>query len=244
MPGFARGQVWHVGPGTEPNPRAALSSADMQTRPLGDRRGVGVHATRLRRRPRRVPRVVQGRRACRGDRAPADDRSGQPIGVGQGVVRGLHFAAVPPSQAKYVYCPQGAVLDVVVDIRVGSPTFGEWDAVRLDDVDRRAVYVSEGLGHAFMALQDGSAVDLPVLDVLRAGPRVRHEPARRGAGPAVAGRHHADPVGEGRHGSLAARGGIAGTVADVHGLPGVLRGAGRAARADLTAPARHWTNRH
>lgn len=76
----------------------------------------------------------------------------------KGVVRGLHFAAVPPSQAKYVYCPQGAVLDVVVDIRVGSPTFGEWDAVRLDDVDRRAVYVSEGLGHAFMALQDGSAV--------------------------------------------------------------------------------------
>jgi dTDP-4-dehydrorhamnose 3,5-epimerase len=76
----------------------------------------------------------------------------------QGVVRGLHFAAVPPSQAKYVYCTQGAVLDIVVDIRVGSPTFGEWDAVRLDDVDRRAVYVAEGLGHAFMALVDGSAV--------------------------------------------------------------------------------------
>jgi dTDP-4-dehydrorhamnose 3,5-epimerase len=76
----------------------------------------------------------------------------------RGVVRGVHFAAVPPSQAKYVYCPKGAVLDVVVDIRVGSPTFGEWDAVQLDDEDRRAVYVSEGLGHAFMSLADGSTV--------------------------------------------------------------------------------------
>ncbi|MDQ2749969.1 MAG: dTDP-4-dehydrorhamnose 3,5-epimerase [Actinomycetota bacterium] len=76
----------------------------------------------------------------------------------RGVLRGLHYAAVPPSQAKYVYCPQGAVLDVIVDIRLGSPTFGEWDAVQLDDVDRRAVYVAEGLGHAFMSLADGSAV--------------------------------------------------------------------------------------
>ncbi len=76
----------------------------------------------------------------------------------RGTVRGVHFAAVPPSQAKYVYCPKGAVLDVVVDIRLGSPTFARWDAVRLDDVDRRAVYLSEGLGHAFMALEDDTIV--------------------------------------------------------------------------------------
>lgn len=76
----------------------------------------------------------------------------------RGTLRGLHFADVPPSQAKYVYCPRGAVLDVVVDIRVGSPTFGQFDAVRLDEVDRRAVYLAEGLGHAFLALADGSAV--------------------------------------------------------------------------------------
>ena len=75
-----------------------------------------------------------------------------------GVLRGLHFADVPPSQAKYVTCVSGAVLDVVADIRVGSPTFGQWDAVLLDDVDRRAVYVAEGLGHAFLSLADGSAV--------------------------------------------------------------------------------------
>jgi dTDP-4-dehydrorhamnose 3,5-epimerase len=72
----------------------------------------------------------------------------------RGVVRGIHFADVPPGQAKYVTCATGAVLDVVVDLRTGSPTYGTWDAVRLDDVERRAVFVSEGLGHAFMALSD------------------------------------------------------------------------------------------
>jgi len=75
-----------------------------------------------------------------------------------GVLRGLHFAQVPPSQAKYVTCLHGAVFDVVVDIRVGSPTFGRWDAVLLDDRDRRSIYLSEGLGHAFLALQDDSTV--------------------------------------------------------------------------------------
>lgn len=76
----------------------------------------------------------------------------------RGVVRGVHYAAVPPSQAKYVYCPRGRVLDVVIDIRVGSPTYGWHDAVVLDDVQRRAVYISEGLGHAFMSLADDSVV--------------------------------------------------------------------------------------
>ena len=74
------------------------------------------------------------------------------------VVRGVHFAAVPPGQAKLVYCPRGAVLDVVVDVRVGSPTYGEHVAVRLDDVDRRCVFIAEGLGHAFVALTDDTSV--------------------------------------------------------------------------------------
>jgi dTDP-4-dehydrorhamnose 3,5-epimerase len=76
----------------------------------------------------------------------------------RGTLRGIHFADVPPSQAKYVTCVRGEILDVVVDIRVGSPTFGEWDAVRLDDRDFRALYVAEGLGHAFMALTDHATV--------------------------------------------------------------------------------------
>jgi dTDP-4-dehydrorhamnose 3,5-epimerase len=75
-----------------------------------------------------------------------------------GTLRGVHFAEVPPGQAKYVTCMRGAVFDVVVDIRVGSPNFGGWDAAVLDDRTRKAVYVSEGLGHAFMALEDGSVV--------------------------------------------------------------------------------------
>ena len=76
----------------------------------------------------------------------------------RGVVRGIHFADVPPGQAKYVTCVRGAILDVVVDLRVGSPTFGQWDSVLLDDVDRRAVFISEGLGHGFLSLEDDSTV--------------------------------------------------------------------------------------
>ena len=76
----------------------------------------------------------------------------------RGVIRGVHFASVPPGQAKYVTCVSGAVLDVIVDIRVGSPSYGRWEAVRLDDTDRRAVFLSAGLGHAFMALSDEATV--------------------------------------------------------------------------------------
>jgi dTDP-4-dehydrorhamnose 3,5-epimerase len=76
----------------------------------------------------------------------------------RGVLRGVHFALVPPGQAKYVYCPSGRVLDVVVDIRVGSPTFGVHDSVVLDSEQPRAVYLAEGLGHAFVSLADSSSV--------------------------------------------------------------------------------------
>src|SRR3712207_3139881 len=75
-----------------------------------------------------------------------------------GSLRGIHFAEVPPGQAKYVTCFAGAVLDVVVDLRTGSPTYGAWDTAVLDDVDRRCVYIPEGLGHAFVALADGALV--------------------------------------------------------------------------------------
>jgi dTDP-4-dehydrorhamnose 3,5-epimerase len=75
-----------------------------------------------------------------------------------GTVRGVHFADVPPSQAKYVQCFSGRILDVVVDIRVGSPTFGEWEAVELTAEARNGLYISEGLGHAFCALTDSVTV--------------------------------------------------------------------------------------
>jgi dTDP-4-dehydrorhamnose 3,5-epimerase len=76
----------------------------------------------------------------------------------RGTVRGLHLADVPPGQAKYVYCPRGAVLDVVVDVRAGSPTFGEHVALRLDDQDRRGLFIAEGLAHGFCALTETAEI--------------------------------------------------------------------------------------
>ena len=75
-----------------------------------------------------------------------------------GVLRGIHVTLNPPGQAKYVTCVRGAFLDVIVDLRVDSPTYGTWDSVLIDDVDRRAVYLSEGLGHAILSLEDQSTV--------------------------------------------------------------------------------------
>jgi dTDP-4-dehydrorhamnose 3,5-epimerase len=72
----------------------------------------------------------------------------------RGTVRGIHFADVPVGQAKYVTAVRGSLVDFVVDLRVGSPTFGQWDSVLLDTIDRRAVNLAEGLGHAFVALED------------------------------------------------------------------------------------------
>jgi dTDP-4-dehydrorhamnose 3,5-epimerase len=74
----------------------------------------------------------------------------------RGVIRGIHYADVPPGQAKYITCVAGAILDVIVDLRTDSPSFGKWETVQLDSVTRRAVFLAEGLGHAFTALTDGA----------------------------------------------------------------------------------------
>jgi dTDP-4-dehydrorhamnose 3,5-epimerase len=66
----------------------------------------------------------------------------------RGVIRGMHFA-LPPGQAKLVRCARGSVVDVVVDIRRGSPTFGQWEAVELDDVSQRMVFVPVGFAHGY-----------------------------------------------------------------------------------------------
>lgn len=76
----------------------------------------------------------------------------------KGTIRGVHFADVPPGQAKYVQCFAGRILDIVVDIRVGSPTFGQWCSVELDEESRRGLYIAEGLGHAFCALTESVTV--------------------------------------------------------------------------------------
>ncbi|HEY9328953.1 MAG TPA: dTDP-4-dehydrorhamnose 3,5-epimerase [Streptomyces sp.] len=89
---------------------------------------------------------------------PPDMLQGNLSVSARGVVRGIHFAQVPHGQAKYVTCVSGAVLDVVVDLRTGSPAFGRWEALRLDDREREAVYLPEGFGHGFCALTESATV--------------------------------------------------------------------------------------
>jgi dTDP-4-dehydrorhamnose 3,5-epimerase len=75
----------------------------------------------------------------------------------RGTIRGLHAVALP-SQARYVTCPQGGIIDIVVDIRLGSPTYGEYVAAELTETNRRALYLAEGLAHGFAPLTDEATV--------------------------------------------------------------------------------------
>lgn len=73
-------------------------------------------------------------------------------------LRGIHGVAVPPGQAKYVTCVRGALRDIVVDLRVGSPTFGAHHTTLLDAESGRCVYVPEGVGHGFLTLTDDACI--------------------------------------------------------------------------------------
>ncbi|MHB8689897.1 MAG: dTDP-4-dehydrorhamnose 3,5-epimerase [Solirubrobacteraceae bacterium] len=68
-----------------------------------------------------------------------------------GVTRGMHFQ---PGQEKLVRCARGTILDVIVDIRVGSPQFGQWEAFELDDVSHRQLFVPDGFAHGFCVLSE------------------------------------------------------------------------------------------
>lgn len=76
----------------------------------------------------------------------------------RGVLRGVHYTATPPGSAKYVHCPRGWALDIVVDLRVGSPTFGEWDAVELCGDRPSALFMPTGIGHAFIAQENDTTI--------------------------------------------------------------------------------------
>jgi len=71
----------------------------------------------------------------------------------RGTLRGIHFQT-EPGQAKLVRCVRGEILDVAVDLRRGSPTYGQWEAHRLDDVDHHQLFVPVGFGHGFAVLSD------------------------------------------------------------------------------------------
>ncbi|MCX6416719.1 MAG: dTDP-4-dehydrorhamnose 3,5-epimerase [Actinobacteria bacterium] len=76
----------------------------------------------------------------------------------KGTLRGIHFAAVPPGQRKYVACLTGRVMDVVVDLRKSSPTFGKWNSEILSAENHKVMSIPNGVGHAFMALDDFTTV--------------------------------------------------------------------------------------
>lgn len=114
---------------------------------------------------RLTPEVHPDRRGVFFEAYRADALSeaiGYPFVAGQGnysvsrrnTMRGIHGTALPPGQAKLVTCVQGAVLDVVVDLRVGSPTYGRYEVTHQDEKSGVAVYMADGLGHAFLALTD------------------------------------------------------------------------------------------
>jgi dTDP-4-dehydrorhamnose 3,5-epimerase len=76
----------------------------------------------------------------------------------KGTLRGIHYSIAPRGQAKWVTCVAGSIKDVIVDIRPESKTFGEWIEVVLSGSSGKAVFISEGLGHGFVALEDNTAV--------------------------------------------------------------------------------------
>jgi dTDP-4-dehydrorhamnose 3,5-epimerase len=76
----------------------------------------------------------------------------------KGSVRGIHYALVPPSQAKLVQCQRGSIRDYVIDIRVGSPTFGLFEEIELNENSASAVFIEEGISHAFVALENQTVV--------------------------------------------------------------------------------------
>lgn len=77
----------------------------------------------------------------------------------QGVFRGIHWADVPPGQAKYVFVSSGAVIDFIIDLRIDSPTFKRWQAVTLSAKNSTSLLIGNGVGHAFLALEDLTVVN-------------------------------------------------------------------------------------
>lgn len=75
-----------------------------------------------------------------------------------GTLRGIHYSIAPSGQAKWITCVAGLIKDVIVDIRPDSQTFGKWIEVELSGSSGKAVFISEGLGHGFVALEDNTAV--------------------------------------------------------------------------------------
>jgi dTDP-4-dehydrorhamnose 3,5-epimerase len=74
------------------------------------------------------------------------------------VMRGIHYSVSTKGQAKWVTCVSGSILDVVVDLRQNSVTFGQWILTRLESDKGNCLYVPDGFGHGFLSLEDNSSV--------------------------------------------------------------------------------------
>jgi dTDP-4-dehydrorhamnose 3,5-epimerase len=77
----------------------------------------------------------------------------------RGVVRGIHWTASPKGQAKFVTCVKGSIWDIYVDLRKASKTFGQWGSEVLSLENGKSAFISEGIGHAFLALENGTIVN-------------------------------------------------------------------------------------
>jgi dTDP-4-dehydrorhamnose 3,5-epimerase len=76
----------------------------------------------------------------------------------RGTIRGLHFQVAPYEEAKLVRCTRGAIFDVIIDLRTGSPTFRQWRAAELSAMNRMSIYAPEGFAHGFQTLEDDTEV--------------------------------------------------------------------------------------
>ena len=86
----------------------------------------------------------------------------QSLSAKKGTVRGIHFQSHPCAQGKLVRCTAGAIFDVAVDLRVGSPTYGRWAAVELTPEACNQLWIPVGFGHAFCTLEPNSVVSYKV----------------------------------------------------------------------------------
>ena len=72
------------------------------------------------------------------------------------VIRGMHFQLPPHQHSKIVFCPKGTILDIIIDLRKDSPTYGQYHAEELSEANHRAYYIPEGFAHGFKALTEGA----------------------------------------------------------------------------------------
>lgn len=112
---------------------------------------------------RRDARGFFARLSCRSELADAGlsgdwDQINNSLTIDAGVVRGLHFQRPPSQEVKMVRCVQGAIFDVAVDLRDGSPTFGQWVGRTLSAQNRQMLYIPEGFGHGFQSLEPDSEI--------------------------------------------------------------------------------------